>query len=194
MEGNINSMTVAGIDYRLLDSLYAPSTLRDPSAHRPPDARLAPARGISNTIEWSAIVRPRHCGPEGRSSAKHAGVVFELSSATRRLLKDDMLPTSTASLGRAVRIVRGHVVRPSDRSHRRSDRHWRRSSDMEPRRRPSELAEHPPSTRGCTGKCPTLPRPSLILGGGEDASSIAVIPWSAARQASPVGAQKILVV
>jgi len=89
-----------GIGYRLLDSLYAPSTLHDPSAHRsipilaarrldpsnlveldafvgsihsitPPTALMMPdwlPREVSSVIP--AFVRPRHCGPDGRSLAK----------------------------------------------------------------------------------------------------------------------------
>ncbi|EJK67010.1 hypothetical protein THAOC_12008 [Thalassiosira oceanica] len=132
MEGNINSMAVTSIDYRLLDSLYAPSTLRDPSACRSIPILAARRLDPSNLVELDAVVGSIHSitppaallmpvwlprevsvilllsGPlssvlviVGRKVVrrqKRACVVFELSSATRRLLEADMLPTSTASL------------------------------------------------------------------------------------------------
>ncbi|EJK71125.1 hypothetical protein THAOC_07466 [Thalassiosira oceanica] len=89
---------------------------------------------------------------------KRAGVVFGLSSA---FLEADMLPTSTASLdprSRPSAIVdvpmgsAGGPVVPSVSSEDTSFVHrttvivgssLARSSDLEPCRRPSELAEHP---------------------------------------------------
>ncbi|EJK52435.1 hypothetical protein THAOC_28283, partial [Thalassiosira oceanica] len=51
----------------------------------------------------SFIARPRLVDREVVRRRKRAGVVFELSSATRRLLEADMLPTSTATLDRRPR-------------------------------------------------------------------------------------------
>ena len=60
---------------------------------------------------------------------------------------------------RVVCIGRGHVVRPSNRRHHRIviGVEARISSLVDDRR-------SAPSTRGCTGRCPTLPRPSLSSG------------------------------
>jgi len=56
-------------------------------------------------------------------------------------------PSSTcpweAPAGPSRRPYRPRTRRSSIGPQSSSDRHWRRSSDMEPRRRPSELAEHP---------------------------------------------------
>ena len=53
-------MTVAGIDYRLLDSLYAPSTLHDPSAHRSIPILAARRLDLSNLVEFDAVVGSIH--------------------------------------------------------------------------------------------------------------------------------------
>ena len=126
-------MAVAGIDYRLLDSLYVPSTLRDPSAHRSIPILAARRLDPSNLVELDAVVGssgppaaflvpawlPREVsvillsgpllsvlvivGREVVRRQKRAGVAFELSSSTRGLLEADMLPTSTATLDRRPR-------------------------------------------------------------------------------------------
>ena len=60
MEGNINSMAVTSIDYRLLDSLYAPSTLHDPSAHRSIPILAARRLDPSNLVELDAVFGSIH--------------------------------------------------------------------------------------------------------------------------------------
>lgn len=70
------------------------------------------------------------------------------------------LPLSTcpwaAPAGRSRRLCigRGHVVHPSNRRHHRTVCVVARISSLVDGRRSS------PSTRDCTGRCPTLPRPS----------------------------------
>ena len=129
-------MAVAGIDYRLLDSLYAPSTLHDPSAHQSIPILAARRSNPSNLVVLDAVVGSIHSitppaallmatwlprkesvillidplssvlvivGRKVVRRQKRACVVFELSSATRRLLEADMLPTSTTSLDRRPR-------------------------------------------------------------------------------------------
>ena len=170
-------MAVTGIDYRLLDSLHVPSTLFDPSAHRsspilaarrldrrilsirrlyplnytpsnPPDARLAPARGISGTTDRPAIVRPRHCGPGGRPSAKTRcrrvrALIFDSAPSRGRTLTapPSRRPRPPAAFDVPMGSAGGPVRRPYRPRTRRSSikppsswgRHWGRSSDLEPR-------------------------------------------------------------
>ena len=119
-------MAVAGIDYRLLDSLYAPSTLHDPSAHQSIPILAARRSNPSNLVVLDAVVGSIHSitppaallmatwlpreesvillidplssvlvivGRKVVRRQKRACVVFELSSATRRLLEADMIPS-----------------------------------------------------------------------------------------------------
>jgi len=68
---------------------------------RPPDARPAPARGIRDALDRPAVVRPRHCGPGGRSPAKTRWCLARRRFDT--FSRPIGFPTSTATLSQRPR-------------------------------------------------------------------------------------------
>ena len=122
---------VYGIDYCLLDSLfYTPSTF-----------------SISQSLR--EVVRRRKFALVSRSSAvRHLlkAIGFPTSTATlsRRPWPSSIAPSRRLYRPRSVDVHEPSSIEPSSIEPSSSyDRHWCRSSGVEPRRRPSELAEHP---------------------------------------------------
>ena len=151
----------------------------DYTPNSPPDARPAPARGIRDAIDRPAIVRPPLSSQEARSSAKTRwcrlrGLIGDLAPSISRSIGLPRRPrpppggpglttswpypwappqSPTRSLYR-----RGASFVQSVRRHAGLCRGVARISSLVVCYRSS------PSTRGCTGRCPTLPRPSLYSG------------------------------